>query len=405
MNYDAIIVGAGACGIIAAIKAAQDNNKVLLIEQLPKIGAKLKASGGGRCNLTNNLPSNQFLANFGSGGKFIKDILNYFSQKDLIAFFNSIGVNTISKDGFRVFPKDHNSQTIIDALLQKIKEANITLLTNKRVDSLIVDNAQIFGVKSNQESFFATKVVIATGGLGYQNLGATGDGYNLAKSVGHKITNLYPAMLPLKTKEKWVANCRADTIAKATLKVNIKKHKKLKASGDLIFAKDGIKGPVVLDFAREITPLLEKYKEVPLIANFVKNLNQEQIMNTLLANPKIDAIDALLNILPQSVAIEFCKIANIEPNIPLKQQNGNNKETLYKLIAKTPLTIINHGGFKSAMATRGGISLKEINPKTMQSKLVKGLYFCGEVVDIDGPCGGYNLQYCFSSGYVAGSFK
>jgi len=186
----------------------------------------------------------------------------------------------------------------------------------------------------------------------------------------------------------------------------MKKYKKLKAQGDLIFTKSGIRGPVVLDFSREITPLLSKYDEVPVLMNLTKGMNEEQIRNHLKAeiakDPHRTTLTLLTTLLPESVSRELCKLAGADLTVSFGKQNGKVRDTLIKLLAGTPLTVNGHDGFKMAMITRGGVSLKEIDPATMQSRKMEGVYFCGEVVNLDGPCGGYNLQWSFSSGYLAG---
>lgn len=187
----------------------------------------------------------------------------------------------------------------------------------------------------------------------------------------------------------------------------MKKYKKLSAKGDLIFTKGGIRGPVVLDFSREITPLLSKFDEVPVLANLTKGMNEEQIRQhfkkALKQDPHQNTLELLLALLPESVSLELCKLAEVDPTLSLAKQKGANRDKLIRLLVWTPLTINGHDGFKMAMITRGGIHLKEIDPYTMQSKKLNGLYFCGEVMNIDGPCGGYNLQWSFASGYLAGS--
>lgn len=409
-NYDLIVIGAGAAGMIAAIVASRNNKKTLLLEKLPQIGAKLKATGGGRCNLTNTLSDEDFMAKFGRDGRFMQDALKEFNHKDLINFFTDIGVDTHAPDGFRVFPSSHSSVTIISALTDEMDKLNIDVKRSQKVEELLYENTKITGVKTSTEKFLSSKVIIATGGLGYPTLGAEGDGYKLSSSLGHKVTDLHPAMMPLKTKERWVQNCRADTVAKVELKVDLKKYKKLKANGDLIFTKTGIRGPVVLDFAREITPILDKYGEVPILMNLTKGMNEEQISKHL--KDKIEdtpdiTISKLVNtLLPLPLSKELCILSEIEDTeINARKISGSSRAKLTKLLAWTPLTITGHDGFKMAMITRGGISLKEISPKTMQSKIIEGLYFCGEVMNIDGPCGGYNLQWSFSSGYLAGQLK
>jgi hypothetical protein len=408
-NYDLIVVGAGAAGMIAAIKAARDAKSVLLLEKLNQIGAKLRATGGGRCNLTNTLSNEEFMAKFGRDGRFMQDALKGFNHKDLIDFFSAIGVETHAPDGFRVFPTSHSSATIISALTDEMQRLGIGVLCSQKVQKLLSKNNQVSGVQTSTDTFLAPNVIIATGGLGYPTLGAEGDGYSLASELGHKSTELHPAMMPLKTKEEWVQNCRADTIAKVELRVDMKKHKKLKASGDLIFTKNGIRGPVVLDFAREITPLLDKYGEVPILLNLTKGMNEEQITkhlkNEVIKNPDATMHELVSTLLPSALSLELCLQSQVKADAKLKSISGQEKAKLIKLLAWTPLTITGHDGFKMAMITRGGIILKEINPKTMQSKIIKGLYFCGEVMNLDGPCGGYNLQWSFASGYLAGELK
>ena len=405
-NYDLIVIGAGAAGCMAAITAARRGNRVLLLEKLPSIGAKLKATGGGRCNLTNTLSNEEFMTKFGRNGRFMQDALSIFDHKALMQFFKEIGVETHALDGFRVFPTSHSSQTILEAFQKELQRVGVTLQTSKKVEKILIEEKNIQGIKTQDGLFYAPNVIVATGGLGYPMLGAQGEGHEMAKELGHKVTELYPAMMPLFVKEKWVASCRADTIAKVELRIDIKKYNKVKANGDLIFTKNGIRGPVVLDAAREITPLLEKYGEVPLLVNLTKGMNEEQLTQHLKIqtskNPHATILETLSTILPLSLANELCSLADIEAQITYGKVSGAKKAKLIELLAWTPLSVISHEGFKNAMITNGGIELKEIEPKTMQSRLINGLYFCGEIVNLDGPCGGYNLQWSFSSGYLAG---
>jgi len=407
--YDLIVVGSGAAGMMAAIRAAGDGKSVLLLEKLSRIGAKLKATGGGRCNLTNTLDNETFMSRFGREGRFMTPALEALDYRDLMAFFKQIGVESHAPDGFRVFPLTHSSTTIIHALEEEMMRLGVEVLCSQKVESLEHNSKNVTGVSTQGGVFYASNVVIATGGMGYPVLGAEGDGYHLAESIGHHITEVYPAMMPLKTKERWVASCRADTIPKAHLVVNIKKYKKLQARGDLIFTKEGIRGPVVLDFSREITPLLSKMDEVPLLMNLTRGMNEEQIREVLKKeiskNPHRSTLELLQTLLPEALSRVLCTLAEADPSLGFNKLSGATRDKLIKLLAWTPLTITGHDGFKMAMITRGGISLKEIDPKTMQSKKLKGLYFCGEVMDLDGPCGGYNLQWSFASGYLAGALN
>jgi predicted Rossmann fold flavoprotein len=407
-KFDCIVIGAGAAGLMASISSASDKKSVLLVEKMPQFGLKLKATGGGRCNLTNTLSNDDFMARFGSNGKFMRDALYNFDRFNLVEFFESIGVKCACKDGFRIFPDGHKSTTILEAFEKELNRLNVELLLGTSVARFNYDGSTIKSILTDKdEEIFADNFILASGGLGYPTLGAQGDGYNFAKDLGHKVTTLSPAMMPLHTKENWTVNCTANTLAKVEVKIDLPKYKKYKANGDLIFTKNGIRGPVVLDFAREITPLLEKYNnEVPILINLVKGQNQEELRSELKTKQKSQSFETVLEllntILPTNLNLEILKMLNIDPKVSFGKIPGQQKDNLLKYIVSLPMTVIGHDGFKMAMITRGGVSLKEINPKTMKSKIIENLYFCGEVMDIDGPCGGFNLQWSFSSGYLAG---
>ena len=389
--------------MIASITAKTTNQNILLLDKLSSLGIKLKATGGGKCNLTNKLSQDEFIENFGKNGKFIRDALSQFNSDDLIKFLLDIGVETTSLDGFRVFPKSRNSKTILDAFIKELNRLKIDIKLNQLVVEINQIQNNIFQIQTQKDKFKTKNIIIATGGLGFASLGANYDGYKIAKSIGHKITPLYPAMTPLKTLENWISNCRADTISQVEIRVDIKKHKNLKAKGDLIFTQNGLRGPIILDFARELTPLIDKYGEVPILLNMIKGKNQEDIRVYLKNSQKDKTIlEIISKILPKSVSIEILKLSNINIDTEYNQISGYNRDILIKNLVWTPLTLINKNSFDTAMITRGGVSLKEINPKTMGSKKIQGIYFAGEVIDIDGPCGGYNLQWAFSSGVLAG---
>lgn len=406
ITYDVVVVGAGAAGMMAAITAARRGRSVLLLEKLSKPGAKLKATGGGRCNLTNTLSNEAFMERFGRDGRFMTPALNALDHKKLIAFFAEIGVESHAPDGYRVFPVSHSSASIICALEEEMARLGVTLVCSERVQRLEHNGTDVTGVTTAEHSYRAANVIIATGGLGYPQLGAEGDGFAIASAAGHTVTDLYPAMMPLQTRETWVASCRADTIPKAEIRIDLPKAKHLRARGDLIFTQNGIRGPVVLDVAREITPLIEKYGEVPLLINLTKGMNEEEILthikNQIHKHPEQSILTHIKTLLPDSLAQALCALAQAEADAGFNKLSGTVRDRLIKLLAWTPLTVTGHEGFKMAMITRGGVSLKEIRPETMESKRLRGLYFCGEVMNLDGPCGGYNLQWSFASGYLAG---
>jgi predicted Rossmann fold flavoprotein len=396
---DVAVIGAGPSGMMSAIKASQNGNSVSLYEANERLGLKLLASGGKRCNISNMLSTEEFLAKLGKNGRFVSDALYSFDREKLVDFFDSIGVSLVSRDGFRIFPDTHSSTTVVNSLIELLKKENIDIYTNHKIISIKKEDDH-FLLKSQNGIDKAKKVIIATGGIGYPSIGGCESGLNIAKSLSHSIVSPSPAMTPLVTKEDWTDKCRADTLSKVTLSIDIKKHSKLKATGDLIFTKDGIAGPVVLDFAREITPLLQQYSSVPILID-ITDKNQEEIRD-ILKKPNTKIVDNLNTLLPNSLSKVICEIFSIEKNSTFNKIDGQTRDNLIKYIHKIPLNIISSYGYDKAMVMRGGIKTKEINPKTMQSKLVEGLYFCGEVVDIDGPCGGYNLQIAFSMGNLAG---
>jgi len=391
--------------MIAAITAARNGMQVLVLEKLSHPGAKLKATGGGRCNLTNRLDTETLMERFGKQGRFMQAALEAFDAEDLTSFFDKLGVETHAPDGFHVFPVSHKAETIVNAMISEMKRLGVGILTGQRVTEIQTSGKYIRGVQTATAFYPAHNVLIATGGRGYPVLGSEGDGYTLAEALGHTIAPLYPAMMPLRTAETWVASCRADTLPRVTLRVDLKKHRKLHATGDLIFTRTGIRGPVVLDFSREITPLLSQYKTVPVLASLTQGMKEEDIRthlrNEQKHNPHQTTLHLLQTLLPESVTLALCSMAQADPDRTFSRQAGQVRDHLIRLLAATPLTIIGHDGFEKAMITRGGVRLNEVNPKTLESRKRKGIFFAGEVLDLDGPCGGYNLQWAFSSGVLA----
>jgi predicted Rossmann fold flavoprotein len=405
-TYDFIVIGAGASGMMAAIGAARLGGRGRVLEKRSRPGATRKATGGGRCNLTNRLDNETLMERFGKQGRFMRDALVGFGSDDLTAFFEELGVQTHAPDGFHVFPLSHDAATVLDAMTNEMARLGVEVRTRARVDAIEADGDGVRGVRTSDGYFESDHILIATGGRGYPMLGSEGDGYTLAESLGHTTTPLYPAMMPLRTEQTWVAQCRADTLPRVTLRVDLPKHRALHAKGDLIFTRNGIRGPVVLDFSREITPLLSRYDTVPILAHLTQGMNEEAIRTHWKAertrDPHQSTLAFVQTLLPHSVSLALCTLAEADPHLPLSRQAGTVRDHLIRLLVATPLTIVGHDGFDKAMITRGGIRLKEVNPRTLESKVVNGLYFAGEVLDLDGPCGGYNLQWAFASGVLAG---
>ncbi len=402
--HDLAVLGGGASGMVAAIAAARRGRKVLLLEKSRSLGRKLLASGGERCNLGNTLSKDEYMERFGRQGRFMGPALDLLGQEKLREFFHGIGVKTVVLDGFRVWPETRKSTTVLAGLVDEMKRLGVAVAVNCTVERTSHDG-ELFVVEHPGGSFRARELVVATGGLALPKSGASGGGYAFAESFGHSITPRFPAGVPLVTAEDWPAGCTAHTIGKAHVQVAIKKHAKIQGTGDLIFTNDGIRGPVVLDMSREISALLDKHGEVPLWLNLCRGRNQEDWRQTFkqwARGEPVPLIERLGEHLPREVAEALCAIAGIDPTTGIHQLEGAARDALILVLDKTPLTVTGTTGYDRAFVTRGGVKLKEVRSETLESKLQPGLYLCGEVLDLDGPCGGFNLQWAFASGFLAG---
>lgn len=401
-----LIIGAGASGLMAGI-AASAHHKVIICEKMKKPGLKILASGGERCNVTNTLDYETYMNDFGPQGRFMSHALKLMGNQHLIPFFNSINIETKSRDGFRVFPASHQSQTVLDGLLGELERRGGLIHTECEITDIEKLNDLWILKNKKNETYQCQKLIIATGGLTYPMLGTTGDGYKFAEKLGHKVISQSPGGVPLRTIETWPQKCKADTVGKALLYVDIKKYQKISLVGDIIFTNFGIAGKLTLDLSRKITPLFEKYPTIPMILQLRPQMNQQHWQDLLLhgkkKSPSNTIIDILNHILPASIIIALAETIGIDAQQTISTIENHKIMELVQIYNKTPLTVTASMGYKLAFITTGGVKLKEINPETMESKIVPNLYFCGEVVDLDGPCGGYNLQWAFASGYLAGS--
>ncbi|MFT4648722.1 MAG: putative Rossmann fold flavoprotein [Glaciecola sp.] len=402
--YDLLVIGGGASGLVAAISAVRLGKRVLICEQSGRLGIKLLASGGERCNLSNTLSSEDFMGRVGPSGRFMGPALTELGGDKLREFFGEIGLETVVLDGFRVWPIDRKSVSVLRVLLEEIERAGVHVQLKCKVTGTRSSD-EGFEVLHEGGSFHTKKLLLATGGLALPKSGASGEGYSFAESFGLRCTPRYPAGVPFTTIEDWPAQCTAHTIGKAHIKVDMPKHARIARTGDLIFTRTGLRGPVVLDLSRDISPLLEKYDEVPLVMNLCRGKNQEDwqaIFKAWRLAPNASLSQHLTQHLPLEVNQVICEMAGIEPDLPLHSLAGGQRDTLIRLLVQTPITISGTTGYTGAFVTRGGVRLKDVRPETLESKTQPGLYLCGEVLDLDGPCGGFNLQWAFASGYLAG---
>jgi predicted Rossmann fold flavoprotein len=402
-----IVVGAGPAGLMAALKAAENKNQVIVLEQNKRPGLKLLASGGGRCNLTNVLNVLDFCEKFGRQGRFMLKALNLLSPEDLRLFFARNGVETEITDGFHVFPKSGSARDVLNALLDICRRSGVEIKCDCKAEKLIIDEGLLKGIQTSSGSFMAENVIIAGGGKGYPKLGGGSSAYLLAEQAGHKINTPLPALTGLRTVEKWLGRCTGISFENVTSCIDLPKYRKKIYNGELLFTHNGVSGPAIIDLAGEVSSLLLKHREIPLKINLFPELGiedwQERIRNLQTDSGKKQIARALSQYLPKAVAVEFCEIAGIKTDTKTAELKASARDELCVLLTALPLRVKSTESWDKAMLTFGGVALKKVNPDTLESRLLKGLFFAGEVLDLQGPCGGYNLQWAFASGALAGS--
>ncbi len=405
MKGRVIVIGGGPAGLMGAA-AAGKSHPVIMLEHMPKPGAKLLASGGGRCNMTNLLNVQEMAARFGRQWRFMLPALNSLPPTALRQWFDERWVTTEVTDGFHVFPASGRASDVLEALLKECRNAGVEIRTGVKAMELMIDNGQIKGVKASGELIEAEYVIIATGGRGYPLLGASASGYSMASQAGHGIVDQVPGMVGLQTLEKWPGLLAGSTLDNVEITIDVPQYKGISGRGVLLFTHHGISGPSVLDLSATVAGLLQKSANVPLKVNLLADHSREDWMRLFdqwqaqagkkliknLVAPKLTA--GVTEMIFGPLGLENVKAAEFK---------GNAREILAVNLTAAPLRITNTEGWSKAMVTRGGVALKHIIPESLQSRLVKGLSFAGEVLDLDGPCGGYNLQWAFSSGFLAGS--
>jgi predicted Rossmann fold flavoprotein len=409
MTYDAVVIGGGASGMLAAGRAAENGLRVLLLERNSRLGKKLSITGDGRCNLTNTDETAALIENFGKNGKFLYRALAEFSNHDLIAFFNGLGVRTREERGGRIFPANGDAESVVHALERYMRKHDVTVKMNSRVEKIIIDTASgaVAGValKNEEETISARKIILATGGLSYPATGSTGDGYSMAEALGHTIIPLTPALVPLETEEtfpKGLQGVSLDNVAVTVLSNNKKVAVKL---GDMLFTHFGISGPVILALSGLIVECLGAKDRVVLSIHLKPALDElgleEWFIREFARSGNKSIRTVMKSLLPAALVAVLVASSGIPGDKKCNQIKNDERKKLVGLLMDFRLTARRPRPIAEAIITRGGIDLNEIDPRTMESKKVKGLYFCGEILDIDGNSGGYNLQAAFSTAYLA----
>jgi len=402
-----IVAGGGPAGMFAAIAAAETGHDVVLLEQNEKLGKKLFITGKGRCNITNAGEMENLFSNVVTNPKFLYSAFYGYNNIQVIDFFENHGVKTKIERGNRVFPVSDHSSDVIAALDGTMKQAGVKIKLHTKVEQILTEGNRVNGVLlSNGTKMNADAVIVATGGFSYQSTGSTGDGYKFARNLGHKVTPLVPSLVPMTAKEEYVFSMQGLSLKNVKVTINNGKKVLFEGFGEMLFTHFGVSGPLILSASSQVGKILQK-QELSMYIDLKPALSIQELDNRLLREFKgknnkqfKNSIHGLLPAKIQSVVLEKSGIS-LE-----KKVNEITKEERYRLIGllkQFPVTLTGLKGFQEAIITKGGVSVKDVNPSTMESKIISGLYFAGEVLDLDALTGGYNLQIAWSTGYLAGS--
>lgn len=405
-KYDLAVIGGGPAGIMAATIAARNGKRVVIIERNPSLGIKLLITGKGRCNITNNTQDNKELIKaYGNNGKFLHSAFFAFDVSDTLDFFHKLGVETKVERGDRVFPVSDKSMDVLQALKKDLNRNNVELKLNTRVKEIKVKNKKIEKIIFYDSStLIADNYLIATGGKSYKATGSSGDGYAFLEKMGHTIVKPRPALSPIVCEESFIKELEGLSLKNVSIRILQNNKEKASEFGEALFTANGMSGPIILNLSNSIDDPVEEYK---LKIDFKPALSLEEmdkrLQNDFKKYNNKQFKNALDDLLPKKLIPIFIRLSKIDP---AKQTNSVSKEERKRLLGlfkNFELNIQNIVGYEKAIVTKGGVDIKEINPKTMKSKIIDNLYVAGEVLDIDGPTGGYNLQICWSSGFVVGT--
>ena len=402
-----VVIGGGAAGLMAAVIAGREGAKVTLLEKMNYVGKKMGITGKGRCNITNACDMSDFIKNTPGNGKFLYGAYERFTNEDLLQLLHDAGLETKVERGGRVFPASDSALDVRNTFMKLMKHYGVDVHLEEPVKKLLVDDGVVTGVVTDKETYHADAVVIATGGKSYPATGSTGDGYILAAQVGHKITDIRPSLVPIVTEEPWVKDLMGLSLRNIELSVVAKNKVQAKMFGEMMFTHFGITGPIVLSLSHTVGKLMRKKNigTIGLDINLKPALSPETLDKRLQKDfdlySKKQLINGMKDLLPSRLIPLIIELAGIDPQKPINQISKEERQQIGYMLQHMPLTVKGLRPVEEAIVTAGGISLKEFNPKTMESKLIKGLYGAGEVLDIDAFTGGYNLQAAFSTGYVA----
>ncbi|WP_026671696.1 NAD(P)/FAD-dependent oxidoreductase [Alkalihalobacterium bogoriense] len=412
MNFDVIVIGGGPSGLMASIAAAEQGANVLLLDKGDKLGRKLAISGGGRCNVTNRMEINELIAHIPGNGRFMHSPFSVFNNEDIIKFFEGLGIRLKEEDRGRMFPVSDKATTVVETLLRRVHQLGVTIQTNTAVKEVQYDSEKVIGVtlQSNKQ-IQAKNVIIATGGKSVPHTGSTGDAYPWAEKAGHAITELYPTEVPITSNEPFIKQKKLQGLSLRNIELSVISPKEktiITHDGDMIFTHFGISGPAVLRCSQYVVKALKKWntnKITMKIDHFPSQSSEDvfqEVRKVLTAEPKKTFKNVMKGFVPERLLLFLIEELNIDANKPASEISNELVRGFVNKVKDFRFTVNGTLSLEKAFVTGGGVSVKEIHPKTMESKKKHGLFFCGEVLDIHGYTGGYNITVAFSTGYTAG---
>ena len=401
--HKVIVIGGGPAGMMAAYISSSNGNAVTLIEKNEKLGKKLYITGKGRCNLTNRISEQNFLNNVVTNGKFLYGAINSFSPNDTVSFFEERGLKLKTERGNRVFPLSDKSSDVIKTLSRALENENVTILLNTTVKNLIIENGKTVGVETEKEKLYSDSVIICTGGLSYSQTGSTGDGYNFSKNCGHTVVSLKPSLVGIELYGNDFKEMQGLSLKNVSVRFYRKDKILYEDFGEMLFTHYGVSGPIILS----ASCILNKYElsDTNISIDLKPALNEKMLNDRLLrefssANKNISTV--MRTLVPSTMIEKMLDRINVRTDKRCNEITKRERESLVKILKNLEFTVKALRPIEEAIVTSGGVSVKEINPKTMESKIIRGLYFAGEIIDVDAFTGGFNIQIAFSTGFVAG---
>lgn len=412
LKYDVIVIGGGPSGLMAAIAAAEHGSKVLLLEKGNKLGRKLAISGGGRCNVTNRLPVAEIIKHIPGNGRFLYSAFSIFNNEDIIRFFENLGIQLKEEDHGRMFPVTDKAQTVVDALINQLKKYHAEIRMNTPVETIEHKDGKITGVVLKTGEFIqSTNVIIAVGGKSIPQTGSTGDGYTWAKKCGHTITELYPTEVPVTSSEAFIKSKVLQGLSLRDISlsvINPKGKTVVTHRMDMIFTHFGVSGPAVLRCSQFVVQTMKKFNAatVTMSIDAIPDKNEEELFQFMIKllkdEPKKTIKNILKGLLPEKYLLFLLSHAEVDPQAISSEISNEKLRSFVKLCKHFCFEVNGTLSIEKAFVTGGGVSVKEINPNEMSSKIMAGLYFCGEVMDIHGYTGGYNITSALVTGRIAG---